>query len=329
MAGTRALVDHALKIANSENPDKSELAQLFDVRRAPGARVLVVPRGTPLALDQIPAETLAAVAATAGLRDMLRPFKERRYRELKNNPAYHGPIIVAEGDSWFEYFMSKDLLMWLGERYAVLSLAKAGDAWSDIYEQDELIRTVEIERPNIVMLSVGGNEVMGSMPSFVDQYDNSPNFDPAGYVNRAFADRLKYVRRMYKVTIQGVLDRGAQVILHGYDFPDPREWNSGGQWIGGPLERLGFGGVGMWRGIANVMVSRFNTMMEQLTAEFRKPDGSNPVHFVKLTGTIGTDDIVAGPDRALWVDEIHGTPDGFRDLAKRLSDKIDAISAVA
>ena len=58
-----------------------------------------------------------------------KEFIHHQTETLINNPATSKNIkIVAEGDSWFDYPLSKDIIDWLAiEGYAIKNLAKHGD----------------------------------------------------------------------------------------------------------------------------------------------------------------------------------------------------------
>jgi lysophospholipase L1-like esterase len=306
--------------------DPKILRTLVDIRRAPSGRWLAVPKGSPTEQTRMRMETLEASVGLDGVMDIHRAFKEKRYRQTIKNPKYRGPRIVAEGDSWFEYPLTNDILMWLGGRYAVLSLAKAGDSWHEIIEQNELFDTIKKEKPHIVMLSVGGNDVLGNVGPYVNE--NNPALPPAAHIKASFKDLLDWTENIYRdvtsriIAMSPQLKVPVQVILHGYDYPDPRPGNEGGYLIGGPLERLGFGGVGMWREIVNTMLDQFNARL------MRVADGQR-VHYTKLLKTIGTDDILTGPDESNWNDEAHGSDKGFQALATQLQDKIAEIYPAA
>ena len=129
-----------------------------------------------------------------------RELKRRRFLD-KLATGYDGPVILAEGDSWFEYPMSEDLIVPLGEKYAIFSLAKAGDSFAEVADQNELFPTLDNPPPgrefHIVMLSLGGNEVMGHIEDFV--HDNDPARPDENYLLPSFAPmlggRARQVRR--------------------------------------------------------------------------------------------------------------------------------------
>ncbi len=273
----------------------------------------------------------AANAISAkSIMDYKRGRKRQRYLQVKANPQYRGPRILAEGDSWIEYPCAKDNGEWLGERYAFLSLAKAAATWADIIAEQRqhyedgtpkgLMQNIAIENPHIVFLSVGGNEIIGNMATFVKPYQqNRPARD---YITSDFGRVLNYVIGMYETRIGEILSKGCSVILHGYDYPDPR-LTPGGQWIAPRLlHGRGIDDVTLWREIPNIMLREFARRMLALA---NTPTFGGKVHFVNLLGTIGTEDIINGPDRALWEDEIHGSTSGFQRISAKIAHKIDEV----
>jgi hypothetical protein len=271
----------------------------------------------------------------AGLFDSIlqsrREDKRRRFL-AKLAGGYDGPVILAEGDSWFEYPISEDLLVPLGEKYAIFSLAKAGDSFTEIEDQDELFPTLDNPPPgrefHIVMLSLGGNEVMGHIEDFVHQ--NDPARPDEDYILPNFAPMLEGVRDKFDAIARRILGSGPQhVILHGYDYPDPRfppeptESPNGSQWIGPPLmHQRRIGQITTYREIANRMADQFNAMLATIAA---RPQYQGRVHAVRLLGTIGKRNKTQAADPTLWVDEIHGTDKGFRTLARKFETVIDAV----
>src|SRR5215470_17143305 len=98
--------------------------------------------------------------------------------------------MVAEGDSCLKHPLYPDLLDLAGKEFAVLSLAKAGDTWSDMIDQDSdppkrypndgtlmgLTHVVAEEDktkrpPKTILLSAGGNDLIGQIVQCVYSYD--------------------------------------------------------------------------------------------------------------------------------------------------------------
>ena len=320
-------------LARAEEGDFSgleDLGTLIEVRRLPQGRFILAPKGAPRDLGAL---SQAFVVDFRSILDAKRKAKRSRYFALKGDAGYKGPRIVAEGDSWFEFPCATDLLEWLGRKYAILSLARAGDAWFDV-NQDELgtyddgspkglLATIAVEKPDIVMLSVGGNDIMGSIENYVFHYEEGRPRDR--YIRPNFDELLDYVALQYRTRTSQIVATGAQVLLHGYDYPDPRPGAEGGQWIGGPLENAcRIGDRTLWRQIVNAMIERFCDRLQAIA------DASNgKVQFVRQLGTIGSADHMHGPNQTLWNDELHGSSEGFRRLSLKLGKRIDEIFAPA
>jgi hypothetical protein len=266
-----------------------------------------------------------------------REFKRKRFvRKLET--GYQGPVILAEGDSWFEYPMADDLLMPLGERYAILSLAKAGNSFAEVGDQNELFPRLNDppggKQFHIVMLSLGGNEVMGRIEDFTHENEVSradedyllPKFDEMLY---GAPDRPGIRDKFDEIVGRIVRDHEQHVILHGYDYPDPRfprertEGPNGSQWIGPPLwyER-DIGSLTTYREVVNQMLDKFNAVVAEVAG---RPEYRGRVHYVNLRGTIGQRSKLFDGDDMLWADEIHGTTDGFRRLARQFEPVIDRV----
>lgn len=105
-----------------------------------------VPREAPfvpaIALDDSKLEITKATAESSFAIEMANSL-DRATRLLQYNArirsGYDGPIIVSEGDSWFQYpFFLTDIIDNINDKYAVLSLGGAGHHLSDmVLNQDE------------------------------------------------------------------------------------------------------------------------------------------------------------------------------------------------
>lgn len=300
------------------------IAQIIEPRRAPNGRIMFVPRGT--SFDE--RSEMDSYLSIRGIMDWKRKAKRSRYLDRLRDPNYRGPKIVGEGDSWLEYPCNKDNGEWIGDEFALLSLAKAGDTWADVINDENgtyddntpmgLFRTIAAEKPQIAILSVTGNDVLDKIEQYVKPYQDG--LEPKDYLTDDFTYILNYVEHNFRNYTSRLVQAGCQVIVHPYDYPDPRAQNDGGQWIGGPLERArGIPGPTLWRGIVNHMLELYFNRLEKIAA------ATKGVHVVKLFKTIGNDDIYAGPDRQLWTDEMHGSKEGFRRIAQKFRDKINEI----
>jgi hypothetical protein len=83
------------------------LSELIELRIDRTGNFYFVRKGTPKDDDLI---SISDRVVVEGLYDWNRARKRRRYLQLKADTAYAGPIMVAEGDSWFEHPLYPDLL---------------------------------------------------------------------------------------------------------------------------------------------------------------------------------------------------------------------------
>ena len=87
---------------------------------------------------------------------------DKGFRTLKNETK---KVIVAEGDSWFQFpVFIKDIFDWLSDekRYAVYSIAYGGDWFANILYDEKYIEELSIHRPDVFLISAGGNDFIGS-----------------------------------------------------------------------------------------------------------------------------------------------------------------------
>ncbi|TNE62321.1 MAG: SGNH/GDSL hydrolase family protein [Bacteroidetes bacterium] len=89
-------------------------------------------------------------------------IKNKRFiKKLKKGSV--GKIIVAEGDSWFEYpLFIRDIVDWMIRLtdYSVYSIASGGDWISNILYTGDYITELSIYRPDVFLISGGGNDLV-------------------------------------------------------------------------------------------------------------------------------------------------------------------------
>lgn len=313
-----------------------DLSELIDIRLDPFGNFVFVRKGASVDLQRVSPRDRVHVP---DVRELHRIEKRRRFLELKQDPKYHGPIVLAEGDSWFEYPFATDLLEYAGQKYAVLSLARAGDTWANIIDEDAevnglprkyaddgtlmgLLHNLRVADPRpfeYVLLSAGGNDLIGQIANCV--YDYDPQRPEDKYIKHhgidGFDAILNDVLGHYRYMTQKIVDMGKNVVLHTYDYPNPQEY---GQYIGYPLSKRNIPGVGLMRRIVNEMIDLFCVGLKDVAAH---PSGR--VHLIDLRKTIGTNDYLNGPDQRLWKDEMHGDDQGFQLLWEKMDSGLQRI----
>lgn len=251
-------------------------------------------------------------------------FKLRRARGERR------PVLVAEGDSWFQFpFLLDDIVDQLDAPYHVWCVSAAGDTLGNMIDgAPEYVEALaqQAELPNVLLFSGAGNDLVGEDPDGTSVlYRVLRDFEPgrpAGFYldTDAFAERLAFIERAYR-TLLSTVDRSfggrVAVVLHGYDraLPggpgDPRRplWAANDQWIGAPLSKRGITDPLLRRAIVSLMIDRLNELQRRLCGG-NASGGSFPnAYHVDVRGTL--------PAVSDWADELHPTDAGFARAAQR------------
>lgn len=262
--------------------------------------------------------------------------------EFVSKPTKHG-LIVAEGDSWFDYPLKGDLLDALRKNhgYAVYQVSKAGALvedmvygsehrfWAGVRPQIiETMETVAQHKPSVVLISGGGNDIAGDeLPAFINR--KAQGVDP---LREAAIDDLIFnvFRRAYEVFIgamQQVAEKGGfnlTVVGHNYDFPNPDGrgysitgiipgFSYVGPWLKPAFDRKGYS-VNEGREIVKRILQKFAQLQRDLEA-------SHPGIFtaVNLQGTLSPLSTID------WDNEMHPTWNGFSRMAAKVHTAIQML----
>jgi lysophospholipase L1-like esterase len=245
-------------------------------------------------------------------------------------------LLVAEGDSWFDYPFHDVLSMLEDEHgFDVESVAHKGDTVEDMAysggQFDDFARLLEKllrqgRVPDAILLSGGGNDLAG------DQFAMLINHAASGLpplnddVVHGVIDIR--VRNAYAFLISGLteiamrlLQRPIPIVLHGYDYavPDGRGVLGGFAFLPGPWLQPGFHRKGHGDTDANVdvmeqLINTFNAMLRQLAGAV----GFGHVRYVDLRGTLSN----AANYKRDWANELHPTERGFRAVAQKIADAV-------
>jgi lysophospholipase L1-like esterase len=273
-------------------------------------------------------------AARARTRRAAPKIPARTTRALAAPPP--AGLLVAEGDSWFDYPLNDVLSMLEDEHgFDVESVAHKGDTVEDMAygagQFDGFVRLLEKllrqgRVPDAVLLSGGGNDIAGDEFAILINHALSGLPPVNADVVRGVIDvRL---RNAYTFLISGLteiarryLDRPLPILLHGYDYPVPdgRGFVGGwgllpGPWLQPGLFQKGHAALEANKAILRTLIDAFNGMVKQVSAM----PGFGHVSYVDLRGTLtqGT-----GYKRD-WANELHPTKAGFSAVAARIAAKI-------
>jgi lysophospholipase L1-like esterase len=255
-------------------------------------------------------------------------------------------VLIAEGDSWFDYPFCDILARLEAEGYEVESVAHRGDSLEDMAHDpgqvERLARAFEKVKerglsPRAILLSGGGNDIAG------DEFAVLLNHAHSGLpvLNATVADGLIRERlQTAMASLVGVVTRLSDrhfakrvpVVLHGYDYPVPdgRGW-LGGAWIlpgpwlepgfrrkghcaGGPRERLR--ALEANTRVLRDLIDRYNAMLSALVRDLSSA-GYSHVRYVDLRGTLSC--ALPAGYKADWGNELHPTKSGFAKVTVRIA----------
>ncbi|HEY0489325.1 MAG TPA: SGNH/GDSL hydrolase family protein [Telluria sp.] len=266
-----------------------------------------VVKANPAKVEMTPrAGALEGAIALASLNSISRWRRQQRYR--RKIGGWTGLRIVSEGDSWFQYpFLLDDVIDNLFDRYAIYSLDAAGDLISDMVKQNELAAAVVHERPDVVLLSGGGNDVLGGsrlvnlLPPFQDGRPAKDYLGPAFDANlgKVLADYERLITRLHAI------NPDLRIVCHSYDHAIP----ANGRWLGRPLAKIGIENPKLQREIVRLIVDRFHVQLGAMTARYpnmRLVDCRRVMQIHR------------------WHDELHPTNEGFRAVAELFARAISA-----
>lgn len=240
-------------------------------------------------------------------------------------------VIVAEGDSWFDYPPGLDVLDNLKRKYKynIYKVAEAGDSLENMSfgtrikrnfgretpPLEETLAAIRKYKPKVFLLSAGGNDIAGA------ELDSYLNHNDSGLqpLRREFA---KYVfstvaRKAYENILNRVwqIDKNIHIIAHGYGYavPDGRAvfsflgFNFAGPWLRPSFARKNITGTAEAEKIIAELVDLFNDLLKDL-------DDKHPnFHYLDLRKAIKRDD---------WRNELHLYDEDYERVAGIFHEEI-------
>jgi hypothetical protein len=265
------------------------------------------------------------------------------------------PLVLAIGDSWFNYWPRGDILDVLEDRlgYDVERNAKAGRAmWEMLYTTREKakdggepadgpsitwltgrlksLNPTDRARLRAILISAGGNDVAGdadTLELMVNEYQpGQPLLNNDG-VRQVVDGTL----RGHVVTMLSCINHACEkaglssvpILLHGYSYPVPdgrgvlRD-----SWLKGPLVKLGYEELNGRKEVMKLLIDRLNNM-QQAAIDDNKPAFSNVIHL-DVRDALKSD----ARYQLSWQNELHPTiPVGFGAVAKCFIEALSAAPA--
>ncbi|PZD71775.1 hypothetical protein C1752_04486 [Acaryochloris thomasi RCC1774] len=252
------------------------------------------------------------------LNGINRIAKERRqlqYRLTVNNPLFRGQKIVSEGDSWFQFpILLFDVIDQLfspfdiSPDYAIFSLGEAGDLLSNIINEDEITQAIEVENPEVFLISGSGNDLVfdGNLANFIHPFEDGR--PPENYLNNEFYRFKDMIRQLYRGLYIRLLSRfpDLKIIGHGYDYVIP----DNGVSLGRPMKKKGIEDPELQKAIMRVIIDHLNESQLELVNNVEM--GGRAFH-VDCRGEVGDNN---------WFDELHPNNAGFARVSYLFTEKI-------
>jgi lysophospholipase L1-like esterase len=260
-------------------------------------------------------------------------------RSLAGRAAGSRGVLVAEGDSWFDYPFH-DVLKELDDEFGweIEQVAHKGDTVESMAydggQLDDFVRAIERvvrrgQSPHAILVSGGGNDVAGAWFGMLLNHRSSPVPGLNAKVVEGVLEtrvRVAYTTILSAVTstCEQLLGRPVPILLHGYDYPVPdgRGVLGGWGWLPGPwlepgFREKGFDDLGERVGIARDLIERFYAMLGKVVAT----SAFSHVTVVDLRGSLSStlqDDLY----KDSWGNELHPTREGFVKVAGLFNEKL-------
>jgi len=248
-------------------------------------------------------------------------------------------VLVAEGDSWFDYPFH-DVLKELDDEFGweIEQVAHKGDTVESMaYDGGQLhdfVRAIERvarrgQSPRAILVSGGGNDIAGAWFGMLLDHRSSPVHGLNARVVEGVLERrvrVAYTTILSAVTstCEQLLGRPVPILLHGYDYPVPdgRGFLGGWGWLPGPwlepgFRQKGFDDLGERVAIARDLIERFYTMLGEVAAA---PVFSH-VTVVDLRGSLSVE-LQDDEYEDWWDNELHPTRDGFVKVAGLFDERL-------
>jgi lysophospholipase L1-like esterase len=250
--------------------------------------------------------------------------------------AVSAGVLIAEGDSWFDYPLN-DVLSMLDELhgYDVESVSHRGDSVEEMAygggqlrafasRVEKVLRTGT--KPKAILLSGGGNDVAGDEFAMLLNHAVSgrPGLNDSivtGVVDERVHDAYATILQAITQVCQGLIGQTVPIIVHGYAYavPDGRGFLGGfwflpGPWLEPGFRQKGYEKMADRKPIVISIIDRFNAMLARLTSH---PQFSHVKH-VDLRGVLSN----GSNYKSDWDNELHPTPNGFKKVAQKFKDAI-------
>ena len=250
-----------------------------------------------------------------------------------------GGVLVAEGDSWFDYPLDDVLsILERAHQFRIEQDAHKGDTLEsmayDASQFTRLARKFEHLRddhhpPRAILLSAGGNDIAGDeFAVLINHVKSGLPVVNARVIEGIIDDRLRValaslIASMTRLS-EEYFGRRIPIVIHGYAYvvPDGRGYLGGGWVLPGPWLRPGFRRKGHLelkdnRDVMIYVIDRYNRMLAAVAKEKR----FEHVHYLDLRALLSNE--LPRAYRKSWANELHPTDAGFAVVANAFADLVN------
>ena len=258
-----------------------------------------------------------------------------QFLRRKNNGSTL-PVIVSEGDSWFQFpFLVKDIIDQLKDHYLIWSIGAAGDTALNMVKNSlgrgktEYLNELLKKRDEVqgFLFSGAGNDIIGQNPEtnepvllelLRDFNGNYHNIN--GHINHQILDeKLDFLGEVYQQLINTIRAtsefENLPIFIHGYDYPFPYPWGDNDprnpvhaakdEWLGKPFAQRNIMDQNLRRKIIKHLIDSLYERLKNVAGNSQ----TTGVWLIDCRGSM--------PNVEDWIDEIHGTSKGFEKVASR------------
>ncbi|MEM1444684.1 MAG: hypothetical protein AAGF84_01385 [Planctomycetota bacterium] len=241
--------------------------------------------------------------------------------------------LFCEGDSWFDFpgllipGPYNDIPDVLDKKhgYAVRRVSDAGDTLANMSRQenlDQLKTKMAHDRPDVLLLSGGGNDLFAGGKSCASQLHDMLRYaKPDDPIDLDRMNGLIEYLASCAVRIMNVADGlSIPTIIHGYAQPPedvfgkPACKGIAGPWIAPVLKCKGYSPKQHGSAILKILIDAFNQRLQQLA------DARTDTHYLDLRETLA--------EPGLWRDELHLINDGWEAAADAFQSRIEQVITV-
>lgn len=331
--------DEYLKLARNPETEDEVLLSYSLIERGEGGFDFTFkadPEKVELTVEDIKYES--AMQMGNGLARYRRQAKFRLQKLAGSNL----PVLVSEGDSWFQFpLLIREVIDQLKDDYLIWSIGAAGDTAQNIVYgrkikgETEYLKALIDNKEDVqgFLLSAAGNDIIGQDPSTQKPvlFDilkdfNGDKSDIEGHINVDLLNqKLDFLQNAYTTVINEVRSKSEfknlPVFIHGYDYAFPYPWGDDdprnplhadkNEWLGKPLDQRKIYDNNQRRDIIKFLIDKLYDMLSKISSNSQK------------TGVWLIDCRGAMPDVHDWIDEIHGTSQGFKKVTTRFKNVLE------